>query len=61
LQKQGWEPEAVVNWLALAGWSRRKGATPAVEIEKSPSDTSGPVDVLTMDKLIQTVLAKILQ
>ncbi|KAG9047091.1 Glutamate--tRNA ligase mitochondrial [Tulasnella sp. UAMH 9824] len=41
---KGWEPEAVINWLALAGW----GTSP-----KSSGVPDQPDGAMTMDELIQ--------
>lgn len=27
-KRRGWEPEAILNWLALAGWGARHEETP---------------------------------
>ncbi|KAF5337616.1 hypothetical protein D9758_014921 [Tetrapyrgos nigripes] len=44
--RRGWEPEAILNWLALAGWGARHEPTPSSESSSSspssPSLTPSP-------------------
>ncbi|KAF9513907.1 hypothetical protein BS47DRAFT_1372416 [Hydnum rufescens UP504] len=46
--KQGWEPEAVVNWLALVGWGRHKDPIP---IKFDLSQTTHRRNILDPGKL----------
>ncbi|KAB5593550.1 Glutamyl-tRNA synthetase [Ceratobasidium theobromae] len=53
--EKGWEPEAIVNWLALAGWNLRRPSDKFYHDESSlhsPADSKTPEDVLTLDQLI---------
>ncbi|KAF8329115.1 glutamyl-tRNA synthetase [Cantharellus anzutake] len=53
--EQGWQPEAVLNWLALAGWSRSHDDESQVQERKVSVGTTStaPDDVLALDELIQ--------
>ncbi|KAG8745467.1 Glutamate--tRNA ligase mitochondrial [Ceratobasidium sp. 414] len=53
-QEKGWEPEAVVNWLALAGWNVHRQLDPAHKHEPSPETAKSPKDVLTLAQLIES-------
>ncbi|CAE6466273.1 unnamed protein product [Rhizoctonia solani] len=44
--EKGWEPEAVVNWLALTGWNIHRSTA-----EHEPGT---PGDVMTLDNIIHT-------
>ncbi|KAG9077484.1 Glutamate--tRNA ligase mitochondrial, partial [Ceratobasidium sp. UAMH 11750] len=52
--EKGWEPEAVVNWLALAGWNVHQQLDPAHKHEASPEISKAPKDVLTLVQLIES-------
>ncbi|KAG8769640.1 Glutamate--tRNA ligase mitochondrial [Ceratobasidium sp. 428] len=49
---RGWEPEAVVNWLALAGWNIHRQPDP-IHKEESTEASKFPKDVLTLAQLIE--------
>ena len=49
-QAKGWEPEAVLNWLALVGWGNRSGDTSG----KGQHGKSVP-DVFTLEELEKQV------
>jgi len=52
--RQGWEPEAVLNWLVLAGWGRHNDSEVQDQDERSPGCIKSPAsDVLTLDELIR--------
>jgi len=52
--RQGWEPEAVLNWLILAGWSRPNDSEVRDQEERSPGCVkSAAPDVLMLDELIR--------
>jgi hypothetical protein len=58
LQEKGWEPEALVNWLALAGWNLRRpsdGFHNHESIKSSPETSTVPEDVMNLDQLINAV------
>ncbi|QRW19782.1 glutamyl-tRNA synthetase [Rhizoctonia solani] len=42
--EKGWEPEAVVNWLALTGWNIHRAA--------SEHESGTPGDVMTLEQII---------
>jgi glutamyl-tRNA synthetase len=46
-QEKGWEPEAVVNWLALTGWNVHRSTA-----EHEPGT---PGDMMTLEQIIHTV------
>lgn len=50
-QEKGWEPDAVVNWLAIAGWGRQQMPFSA----KDSASEKPKSDILTMNELIQEV------
>ncbi|KAH9891169.1 glutamyl-tRNA synthetase [Cubamyces lactineus] len=47
-QKRGWEPNAVLNWVALAGWGVQD-ASPSSTHKQAPDSTT----LMTMDEMIQ--------
>jgi len=49
--EKGWEPDAVVNWLAIAGWGRQSSSAPSPN-GSSPGSSKPKLDVLTMNELI---------
>lgn len=60
MQKRGWEPEAILNWLALAGWGAQHEvpATPDAPhpskprlIQEAPDSTR----IMTLPEMIQQV------
>lgn len=51
-QKRGWEPEALINWLALAGWGQAaRSPSDATPTTRSPDSTA----ILTLPELIKQV------
>ncbi|KAF8308622.1 Glutamyl/glutaminyl-tRNA synthetase [Clavulina sp. PMI_390] len=51
--RAGWEPEAVINWLAIAGWSSKAPSTPANPQGKGKSKGLPTDDTLTLPELEQ--------
>jgi glutamyl-tRNA synthetase len=54
-QRRGWEPDAVLNWLALAGWgthteSSAQGDQPSKTV-KAPDSTT----VMNLSEIIDNV------
>ncbi|KAI0662347.1 glutamyl-tRNA synthetase [Cubamyces menziesii] len=47
-QKRGWEPQAVLNWVALAGWGVQD-ASPSSAHRQAPDSTT----LMAMDEMIQ--------
>lgn len=56
-QQRGWEPGAVLNWLALAGWGVQQdtsdSSTPssARRMKQAPDSTT----IMSMEEMIQSV------
>lgn len=51
-QKRGWEPEALINWLALAGWGQAaRSPSDSTPTPRSPESTA----ILTLPELIDQV------
>jgi len=50
-QGEGWEPEAVLNWLALVGWGNRSGDAEHVKLQRGQSVP----DIFTLDDLTSKV------
>lgn len=57
MQRRGWEPAAVLNWLALAGWGAQTEASdiasPSSGALKQPPDST---TLMTMGEMIQEVV-----
>ena len=53
LQRRGWEPAAVLNWLALAGWGVRHNVDTASEEPSARSDAPDSTTILTMQQLLE--------
>ncbi|KAI0078525.1 glutamyl-tRNA synthetase [Panus rudis PR-1116 ss-1] len=49
-QRKGWEPDAVLNWLALAGWGTQRGSASDAHSKKSAPDSTA---VMTLPELIE--------
>lgn len=56
-QKRGWEPEAVINWLALAGWGTPHDQSKRQSPLASSNDPQPPERtlVMTLPELIEQV------
>ena len=50
-QKRGWEPTAVLNWLALAGWGQQVEAGDSGATKAAPDSTA----VMTLSDMIREV------
>jgi glutamyl-tRNA synthetase len=51
LKRRGWEPEAILNWLALAGWGARHEATPSTP--PPPPSAPPPSTHVSRPRLLQ--------
>lgn len=51
--RRGWEPAAVLNWLALAGWGVRHNVDTASEEPLARSDAPDSTTILTMQQLLE--------
>ncbi len=51
----GYEPEALINFIALMGWRHQPPSSSPGSTDSIESTHEGNVDVLTMDDLIGTV------
>ena len=58
LQRRGWEPEAILNWLALAGWGVQHEVAPEngaeLKIVKGAPDST---KVMNLSEMIAEVSA----
>lgn len=50
-QNGGWEPEALLNWLALVGWGNRYGDAEHVKLQRGKSVP----DIFTLGDLTSKV------
>lgn len=51
MQRRGWEPGAVLNWLALAGWGQQADSGDAAVAKQAPESTK----LMSMDEMIREV------
>lgn len=53
-QSQGWLPQAVLNWLALAGWGSGPDSSKSVSENQRESKVAAPesTEMLTLNQLI---------
>ncbi|EDR00624.1 uncharacterized protein LACBIDRAFT_240505 [Laccaria bicolor S238N-H82] len=51
--RRAWEPAAVLNWLALAGWGVRHNVDTASEEPSARSDAPDSTTILTMQQLLE--------
>ena len=54
-QHRGWEPEAVLNWLALAGWGSSHSNQPDPERSSTPSEAPDSTAIYSVKELISEV------
>ncbi|TFK74720.1 glutamyl-tRNA synthetase [Pluteus cervinus] len=47
--RRGWEPSAINNWLALAGWGARHDVDSSRLLKEAPDSTT----IMTMDELVE--------
>jgi hypothetical protein len=52
-QRRGWEPDAVLNWLALAGWGTH--TEPSDQGDQQPSKTVKAPDSTTVMNLSEII------
>lgn len=54
IQRRGWEPDAVLNWLALAGWgahTEESGDQASKAAAKAPDSTA----VMSLSEIVTNV------
>ena len=56
-QKRGWEPQAILNWLALAGWGVQHDGSGSPSTTSSPKQAPDSTTIMTMEEMIRNVCA----
>ncbi|KAI0735761.1 glutamyl-tRNA synthetase [Earliella scabrosa] len=50
--KRGWEPQAILNWLALAGWGVQHDAPGPASTSSSPKQAPDSTTIMSMEEMI---------
>ena len=56
VQKRGWEPKAILNWLALAGWGvQHEPPSSSPSTDGSPKQAPDSTTIMSVEEMIQNV------
>lgn len=59
-QRCGWEPNAILNWLALAGWGVQHDVQPVSSASSAERHAPDSTAVMSLDEMVQAVIHHLL-